>query len=86
MILASGQGQDSPVRAVSQVVLEYLQAHGQVADTLEGISGWWLGTSRRGLRVGAVAEALDALVACGKVTRETTPAGETVYRLRRPAD
>ena len=86
MILAVGQGRDSPVRAVSQVVLEYLQAHPQAADTVEGISAWWLGTSRRGPRVGAVAEALDALVACGRVTRETTPAGETVYRLRRPAN
>ena len=85
MILAFVQAQGSPVRAVSQVVLEYLQAHPQAAETVEGISAWWLGTSRRGPRVAAVVEALEALVARGTVTRETTPAGETVYRLRRPA-
>ena len=85
MILAFVQAQGSPVRAVSEVVLEYLQAHPQAADTAEGVSAWWLGTSRRGPRVTAVVEALEALVARGTVTRETTPAGETVYRLRRPA-
>ena len=86
MILAFVQAQGSPVRAVAQVVLEHLQAHPQAADTAEGISAWWLGTSRRGPRVAAVVEALEALAARGTLTRETTPAGETVYRLRRPAN
>ena len=67
-------------------MLEYLQAHPQAAETVEGISAWWLGTSRRGPRVAAVVEALEALVARGTVTCETTPAGETLYRLRRPAE
>lgn len=74
------------MRAVAQVVLEYLQAHPQAADTAEGISAWWLGTSRRGPRVGAVVDALEELVARGAITREGTPTGETVYRLRRPAN
>jgi hypothetical protein len=86
VIVAFVQGQGSPVRAVAQVVLEYLQAHPQAAETVEGISAWWLGTSRRGPRVAAVVEALEALVARGTVACETTPAGETLYRLRRPAD
>ena len=85
-MLAFDRTQGSPVRAVAQVVLEYLQAHPQAAETAEGISAWWLGTSRRGPRVGAVVGALEALVARGIVTREATPAGETVYRLRRPAN
>jgi hypothetical protein len=84
VMLALRQG--SPVHAIAQVVLEYLQAHPHGADTVEGVSAWWLGTSRRGPRVAAVAEALEALVARGTVTRETTPAGEAVYRLRRPAN
>lgn len=86
MILAFRQEQGSSVRAVAQVVLEYLQAHPQAADTAEGVSAWWLGTSRRGVRVASVVEALEALVARGTVTYETTPAGETVYRLRRPVN
>ncbi|HTO49532.1 MAG TPA: hypothetical protein VML91_17985 [Burkholderiales bacterium] len=86
MILAFCQEQGSPVRAVAQVVLEYLQAHPQAADTAEGISAWWLGTSRRDMRVASVVEALEALVARGMVACETTPAGETVYRLRRPVN
>lgn len=84
MILAFRQAQGSSVRAIAQVVLEYLQARPQAADTAEGVSAWWLGTSRRGLRVPSVVEALDALVARGTVRCETTTAGETVYRLRRP--
>jgi len=84
VILAFRQEQGSPVRAVAQVVLEYLQARPQDADTAEGISAWWRGTSRRATRVASVVEALEALVARGRVTCETTPAGETVYRLRRP--
>jgi hypothetical protein len=86
VILAFVQAQGSPVGAVSHVVLEYLRAQPHAADTVEGISAWWLGTSRRGPRVSAVIDALEALAARGAVTRETTPAGETVYRLRRPAD
>jgi hypothetical protein len=84
VMLALRQG--SPVHAIAQVVLEYLQAHPHGADTVEGVSAWWLGTSRRGLRVGAVADALEALVAGGAAAHETTAAGETVYRLRRPGD
>jgi hypothetical protein len=84
VILAFRQEQGSSVRAIAQVVLEYLAAHPQAADTVEGVSAWWLGTSRRGLRVPSVVEALDVLVARGTVRCETTPAGETVYRLRRP--
>jgi hypothetical protein len=84
LVLAQAHG--FPVRAVAQVVIEYLRTHPQAADTLEGVSAWWLGTSRRGPHVAAVAEALEALVARGTVTRETTPAGEAVYRLRRPAN
>jgi hypothetical protein len=84
VILTIRSEQASAVRAVAEVVLEYLQAHPQAADTVEGISAWWLGTSRRGPRAGAVIDALAALVARGAVTRETTPAGETVYRLRLP--
>jgi hypothetical protein len=83
--IALRQEQGSAVQAVAQVVLEYLQAQPQSADTAEGISAWWLGTSRRGPRVGAVVEALESLVARGAVTRDATPAGETVYRLSRPA-
>ena len=86
MILALQREAGSPIHAVAQVVLEYLQAHPQAADTAEGISAWWLGTSRRGMRVAAVIEALEALVARGAVCGETTPAGETVYRLRRPVN
>jgi hypothetical protein len=86
VILSFRREQGSAVQAIAQVVLEYLQAHPQAADTAEGISAWWLGTSRRGTRVGAVVDALEALVARGAVTRETTPAGEAVYRLRRPAN
>ena len=67
-------------------MLEYLQAHPHAADTVEGISAWWLGTSRRGPRVAAVIDALEALAARGTVTCKTTSAGETVYRLRRPAE
>lgn len=84
MIPAFCQARLASVRAVAEVVLEDLQAHPQHADTAEGISAWWLGTSRRGPRVAVVVEALDAFVARGAVTSETTPAGEAVYRLRRP--
>jgi hypothetical protein len=34
VIVAFVQGQGSPVRAVAQVVLEYLQAHPQAAETV----------------------------------------------------
>jgi hypothetical protein len=84
VILAFGQEQDSSVRAIAQVLLEYLKAHPQAADTAEGISAWWRGTARRITRVAAVVEALEALLARGTVTCETTPAGATVYRPRRP--
>jgi len=60
-MLAFRSERGSAVRAVAQVVLEYLQAHPQAADTAEGVSAWWLGTSRRGPRAGTVIDALEAL-------------------------
>jgi hypothetical protein len=84
VILAFGQEQGSSVRAIAQVLLEYLKARPEAADTAEGISASWRGAARRVTRVAAVVEALEALVAHGTVTCETTPAGATVYRRRRP--
>ena len=63
---------------VDRAVLAYLEAHPSAADTLEGITAWWL--EQRQIRFGVeiVSGALERLITAGWVERlrrrdETAP-------------
>ncbi len=63
-------------------ILAYLERHPLAADTVRGISNWWL--REQGLQVpeSIVAEALESLVEQGQVERQVAAGGEVLFRLR----
>jgi len=52
---------------VDRAVLAYLEAHPSAADTLEGITAWWLEQRRVRYGVEIVSGALDRLISNGDV-------------------
>jgi hypothetical protein len=69
-------------------IVSYLTAHRKAADTLEGVAGWWITRHRVEESQKRVQEALDLLVAQGKVNREPLADGRMLYSLNEddPAD
>jgi hypothetical protein len=67
---------------VDRAVLAYLEAHPSAADTLEGITAWWLEQRRIRYGVEIVSAALERLIGCGAVEtlRRRDDAG-TLFRL-----
>lgn len=71
---------DQPtVAEIAEEILDYLKAHPQAADTLDGIADWWLIRSRylRGLQ--QVKGAVELLVERGLVIERSQPDRSTLY-------
>ena len=62
----------------------YLDAHPKAADTLEGISRWWLGASATRISPDDVLQALQELQRRGVIEVHTVPGGAKVYAQIRP--
>jgi len=73
---------------IADEIASYLTAHRKAADTLEGVAGWWITRHRVEESQQRVREALDLLVAQGKVNREPLADGGMLYSLNQdgPAD
>jgi hypothetical protein len=54
---------------VDRAVLAYLEAHPSAADTLDGITAWWLEQRRIRYGVEIVGGALERLIRCGAVEK-----------------
>lgn len=69
---------------VAREIERYLAEHPQAADTLEGVLDWWIWRQR--LQVGGeqVRQALERLVAEGKVDCSTGPDGRMVFSRSAP--
>jgi hypothetical protein len=68
---------------LKQEILRYVRAHGQSAETPEGIARWWLARQRFEDAIDAVRAALDELVREGSLERHILPGGTPVYRAAR---
>ena len=69
------------IEGISEELLAYFRRHPAAADTLEGVTGWFL-PERGQTHVAIVHAALESLVRRGLI-EEVRAAGRTVYRLRR---
>jgi hypothetical protein len=70
---------DSDAVRVAGHIMQYLHAHEEAADTMEGILAWWLDDMPRpSLRT--VRDAMALLVAAGDAEQQTLPDGTIVYR------
>jgi len=63
-----------------QGILKYLQAHPEAADSLEGITDWWLPPLEYSVTTEAVREALDLLVLQHRIARIDLADGRTLFQ------
>jgi hypothetical protein len=67
---------------VDRAVLAYLEAHPSAADTLEGITDWWLEQRRVRYGVEIVSGALERLISGGAVEKlRRRDEAATLFRL-----
>jgi len=67
---------------VDRAVLAYLEAHPSAADTLEGITAWWLEQRRIRYGVEIVSGALERLISNGAVEKlRRRDEAATLFRL-----
>ena len=72
------------VSSVAREIEQYLAAHPQALDSLEGIATWWVLRQRIRTEVGLVRAALGQLMAAGVVSAEQVGnTREPVYRLKK---
>ena len=64
-------------------VLDYLSAHPEAQDTLEGIIEWWLEEQQIIRQTSRVKDALDDLVARGLILERKGHDARTFYRINR---
>ena len=73
---------DDDTQYVASEVLEYLMNYPNAADSLEGITTWWLGRQRYESALNTVQNALDMLVADNKVVKSQASGDRIIYSLR----
>jgi hypothetical protein len=76
----SVQNREADVARVSAAILEYLEHNGNAADTLEGITKWWLPVEQRAMDRTVVERALETLVANGQLQGTRLVDGAVLYR------
>lgn len=69
-------------RTVTQLVMEYLEAHPKACDTLEGIARWWVMSQQVNDAMLAVKRALEELKARGYIREERKADGRIFYCVR----
>ena len=72
---------DDVVQVVAEI-LRYLDAHPHAADTVEGITRWWLTPELGALPIETLEHALAVLIGRGRVERAPLGDGRFVYRAR----
>ena len=78
------EGPDTAGAMLAEQILGYLEAHPWAADSRDGIERFWLGGSVGLVTPEAVQQALDELVASGRVTRRVVAGGEAIYSRAAP--
>jgi hypothetical protein len=70
--------EDARVGRIAEALRSYLRAHPMAADSLEGITQWWLPGDLI-VTAAQVEAALDRLLADGEATSRTVAGGVRVY-------
>jgi Fe2+ or Zn2+ uptake regulation protein len=66
---------------ISRKILDYLRKNPDTADTLEGITEWWIESERVDYAVDEVAEILEVLLDKGLLIKTKYKNGSVVYKL-----
>jgi len=70
---------DDRVRMIAEEISRYLAEHPGAADTVDGITQWWLARIRVEEAAIRVQQALDSLVCEGVVVEKMLPDGSVLY-------
>jgi len=77
---------DNDIVQLADEIRNYLHAHPDATDTLEGVISWWLTRQRYLQATAKVQRALDYLESRGVVKKMRTPGGGTVYSSTDPPE
>jgi hypothetical protein len=77
------EANEREIMELAQQIERYLAAHPQAADSLAGIVRWWLTRQHYEVSAHKVMRAAEHLVRAGKVQKQTTADGTTIYAARR---
>ena len=70
---------DSDVKQIAECIVSYLNSHPNAADTVEGITEWWLLRQQIEVSSALVQQALDCLVSKSVVKFNVNLSGNKVY-------
>jgi len=76
-------GRNNNAEEISRMILNYLQKTPDAADTLEGISKWWLEYERVEHSMNDVKDALENLIKKGIISMFKTKDGTTMYKINK---
>jgi len=68
------------IERISAEIQQYLHKHPNAADTVEGITKWWLARHRYEEATVVVRRALEYLIARGLVAQSTNADDQRIYR------
>lgn len=67
------------VQALMEAIDSYLEAHPEAADTVEGVTTWWLAGLGSGLPRSSISMALAELEARGRIRTTRLASGALIY-------
>ena len=73
---------DNKIVRIAQEIERYLQARPQAADSVEGIAKWWLSRQRFEESYDHVQQALDFLIARGRIRKRMNTDGTNIYSIK----
>ena len=74
---------DEDVLTIAREIRDYLTAHPNALDSLEGIAKWWLARQHYVEQLSKVQKALNYLVDQGVLIKQRTSDGKTLYRVQK---
>lgn len=74
---------DHDIELISEEIQRYLCNHPNAADSVEGITKWWLTRQRYEEATTVVKKALEILIARGVVAQSTNADDQRIYSKRR---
>ena len=74
------------IERIAQEIERYLQKHPRAADSIEGITKWWLTRQRYQEATISIQKALDLLVVRGRIEKKTNINGAHIYRSKNTND
>ena len=81
------ESDQSDVIRLANEIRRYLETHPNAADTINGITRWWLPRQRFEETATKIQQAMEYLESEAEVKRETSHSGEQVYyRVKRSPD